>query len=90
MSIHRCDPCSSDWKAKIAELWEKYQNVVKVISAEGTLYYPDGDGKVSLPGILSDVFLYDMASYFTLIIDTDVSTMNLIDKTNYWQLTIET
>ena len=40
--IRRCDPCGSDWKAKIQELWAKYQNVVKTVQFNGRMNYPDG------------------------------------------------
>ena len=41
-------PCGSDWKAKIQELWAKYQNVVKTVQFNGTMNYPDGDGNVQI------------------------------------------
>lgn len=43
-----CEPCGTDWKAKINELWQKYQNVVKTVQVNGTHYYPDGNGNVSI------------------------------------------
>ena len=85
-----CSPCCNDWKLKIKKLWENYQEIVTSIRAGNVSYYPDGQGQISLPGILSDVYLYNMMSYFTLVIDTDLSTMNLEDKTSYWTLTIQT
>ena len=84
-----CDPCANDWKLKIKELWERYQEIVRSIKADGRTYYPDGQGQVELPGILSDVILTDMTSYYNLTIDTEVSVLNLVDQTTYWQLTIE-
>ena len=83
-----CCDCG-DWKSMLRQLWEKYQNVVSSIRADGRSYYPDGEGQVELPGILSDVILTDMTSYYNLTIDTEVSVLNLVDKTTYWELKIE-
>ena len=84
-----CDPCCNDWKLKIKELWENYQEIVKSIKADGTSYYPDGQGQVNLPGILSDLELVNMGSYWSAVIDTNVSSISLTDKTTYWTLEVE-
>ena len=84
-----CDPCANDWKLMIKDIWAKVQTIVTSIRADGKTYYPDGNGQIALPGILSDVILTDMTSYYNLTIDTEVSVLNLVDQTTYWQLTIE-
>ena len=83
------DCCCSDWKSVIKELWAKYQNVITKIKADGKTYYPDGDGQVELPGILSDLELVDMGEYWNAVIDTSISSISLTDKTNYWTLAVE-
>ena len=84
-----CDTCANDWKLKIKELWEKYQNVVKAIKADGKTFYPDGQGQVILPGMLSDLELVDMETYWYAVIDTEISSISLTDKTTYWTLEVE-
>ena len=45
----KCDPCCSDWKAKLQELWEKYQNVVRGVKfGNQDTSYPDGDGIINV------------------------------------------
>lgn len=39
-----CDPCCTDWKQKIKELWENYQEIIKGIKAGPDTVYPDGNG----------------------------------------------
>lgn len=87
--ISRCDPCKSDWKAKINELWAKYQNVVKSIGFMYNTYYPDGDGKVTLPNIdiTGGVGLLDNTTFWTLITSPDGNAI-LTDKTTYYQLDV--
>ena len=82
-----CDPCANDWKLKIKELWEKYQNVVKSIKADNQTYYPDGQGQVSIPG-LAEASIIDMSSYYILTLASDIPAANLTDKTTYWTLQI--
>ena len=82
------DCCCSDWKSVIKELWAKYQNVVTKIKADGNTYYPDSDGQVELPGMLTDLELVDMGEYWNAVIDTDISTISLTDETDYWTLAI--
>lgn len=85
-----CEPCGCDsWKMKIKELWENYQEVVRSIRAGDTSYYPDGDGQVSLPGILSDVQLTDMFNFWIMSIDTQVSSLTLTDNTTYYTLEVD-
>lgn len=43
-----CDPCANDWKLKIKDLWENYQEVIKKVRFNGTDYTPDGQGKVTI------------------------------------------
>ena len=83
------DCCCSDWKSVIKELWAKYQNVITKIKADGNTYYPDGDGQVTLPGILSDVQLMDMLNFWIMSIDTEVSSLTLTDNTTYYTLEVE-
>lgn len=82
------DCCCSDWKSIIKELWAKYQNVITKIKAGGKTFYPDGDGQVELPGMLTDLELVDMGTYWNAVIDTDISSISLTDKTTYWTLAI--
>ena len=82
------DCCCNDWKNKLQELWEKYQGVVRSVKAGGTAYYPDGDGQVSMPGILSDIELVDMGTYWNAAIDTEISSISLTDNTSYWTLEV--
>ena len=58
-----CDPCRNDWKNKISQLWENYQDVVKSVEINGNRNYPDGSGNVSIPGLVSDLLLTDMQTY---------------------------
>lgn len=83
-----CCDCG-DWKSMLRQLWEKYQNVVKRIKADGKTFYPDGDGEVVLPGMLSDLELVDMGTYWYAVIDTTISSISLTDKTSYWTLEVE-
>ena len=92
MAIHGCyggcDPCKTDWKSKINELWERYQDVVRTVQVSNVKRYPDGDGNVTIPGLVSDVLLTDMQTYYNLTIDTDIANVGLTDMTSYWNLTI--
>lgn len=87
--ISGCDPCKSDWKAKINELWAKYQNVVKSISWYGKTNYPDGDGNVVLPNLelTAGVGLIDNDTFWSLITSAD-GNATLTDKTTYYQLDV--
>lgn len=82
------DCCCSDWKSIIKELWAKYQNMVTSIKADGKTFYPDGNGQVSMPGLLTDLELVDMGAYWNAVIDTDISTITLTDETDYWTLAV--
>ena len=83
-----CDPCASDWKLKIKELWENYQEIVKSIKADGTSYYPDGQGQVNLPGMLAGMSVVDFVDFYTLTVASNIPTANLTDQTTYWTLQI--
>lgn len=87
-SIQGCDPCKSDWKAKIAELWAEYQEVVKSVQINDVRRYPDGDGNVNIPGLVSDLLLTNMQTYYNLTIDTDIANVDLSATPTYWNLTI--
>lgn len=53
--IRRCEPCGcNDWKAKIKELWEKYQGCVRGVKAGSITAYPDGDGIADIDGAITD------------------------------------
>ena len=84
-----CDPCKSDWKAKINELWAKYQNVVKTVRWYGKTNYPDGDGMVVLPELDLNVGvgLIDQSTFWTLITSTTGNAV-LTDKTTYYKLDV--
>lgn len=84
-----CDPCCNDWKLKIKELWENYQEIVKSIKADNQTFYPDGQGQVVIPGMLSDLELVDMGTYWNAVVDVDISSISLTDKTTYWTLEVE-
>lgn len=84
-----CDPCCNDWKMRIKELWEKYQGVVTSIKASNKTYYPDGAGQVALPGMLTDLELVDMGTYWNAVIETDISSISLTDNGTYWELMVE-
>lgn len=84
-----CDPCGNDWKNIVKQLWEKYQEIVRGIRADGREYWPDGSGMVELPGILSDIELVDMGSYWNAVIDTSISSISLSEDTGYWVLEVE-
>lgn len=73
----------------LRQLWEKYQNAVRSIKADGRSFYPDGEGQVDLPGMLSDLELVDMGTYWNAVIDTNISSISLTDKTTYWTLEVE-
>lgn len=83
--IRKNDCCGcGDWKSMLKELWENYQEVVKVIQLNGERYFPDGDGIVTFE---SNTEVIDKDDYFTLIcriINGTISTItNMI---NYWLL----
>ena len=63
--------------------------MITKIKADGNTYYPDGDGQVTLPGILSDVQLMDMLNFWIMSIDTEVSSLTLTDNTTYYTLEVE-
>ena len=85
-----CEPCGCDsWKMKIKELWENYQEVVRSIHADDTTYYPDGDGQVTLPGILANASLTDMATYWLFSVNADAEELSLTDNTTYYTLEVE-
>lgn len=85
-----CEPCGCDsWKMKIKELWENYQEVVRSIRADDTTYYPDGDGQVSLPGILANASLTNMATYWLFSVNADAEELSLTDNTTYYTLEVE-
>ena len=83
-----CDPCRNDWKNKINQLWENYQEVVKSIKTDGTTYYPDGQGQVDLPGFLAGMTVVDLVDFYTLTVASNIPTANLTDQTTYWRLHI--
>ena len=87
--ISGCDPCKSDWKARINELWAKYQNVVKSVMMGGKAYYPDGDGQITLPvhENVSGVALLDMTTYWTLNAFND-DIVKLTDNSTYWTIEV--
>ena len=87
--ISGCDPCCSDWKAKINELWAKYQNVVKSIRWFGVAYYPDGNGELKLPDIDigPGIALIDQSTFWTLIV-LPGGNATLTDKTTYYDLEV--
>lgn len=58
--IRRCDPCGSDWKEKIKELWEKYQGCVRGVKAGSITAYPDGDGIADIDGAVTDAIAQQM------------------------------
>jgi len=87
--IRKKDCCGcGDWKSMLKELWEKYQGAVRSIKAAGQSFYPDGDGQVDLPGMLTDLELVDMGTYWNAVIDTDISSISLTDEGTYWELSI--
>lgn len=49
-----CDPCCTDWKQKIKELWENYQEVIKGIKAGPDTVYPDGNGIADIDGAIEN------------------------------------
>ena len=93
MSIRRkgaaCDPCCNDWKEKLKFLWERYREVVRAVKADARTYWPDGEGIVTLPGILSIVQLTDMQTYWLFSVDVDADELSLTDKTTYWTLEVQ-
>lgn len=84
-----CDPCRSDWKAKINELWEKYQNVIKTVRFHGKTCYPDGDGNVILPDVTisGTIAVWDMLTYWQLE-TSDYDDATITDKTTYYELEV--
>lgn len=92
MTVHGCyggcDPCRTDWKSKINDLWERYQEVVKSVQINDVRRYPDGSGNVTIPGLVSDLLLTDMQTYYNLTIDTDIANVGLSATPTYWNLTI--
>lgn len=85
--ISGCDPCKSDWKARINELWAKYQNVVKTVIMGGKAYHPDGDGTVTLPlpAPSLGVALYDLTTYWSLLTVND-DIVILTNHSTYWTM----
>ena len=49
-----CDSCCTDWKQKIRELWENYQEVIKGIKAGPDTVYPDGNGIADIDGAIEN------------------------------------
>lgn len=85
--ISGCDPCKSDWKAKINEMWAKYQNVVKSVLMGGKTYYPDGNGNIILPvqAPITGFSLSDM-TLFWRIETTNDDVIRLTDNGTYWTM----
>lgn len=65
-----CDPCRNDWKEKINQLWNNYQDVVKSITLNGTRKTPDGQGNVDLGTVETEVEWGDIEG--TLADQTDL------------------
>ena len=93
MSIRRkgaaCDPCCNDWKEKLKFLWEKYREAVRGIKAGAQTFYPDGEGIVTMPGVPTDIDLYDEGTHWVAVIDTESSRISLTDLNDYWRVTID-
>ena len=88
--IRKKDCCGcGDWKSMLKELWEKYQGAVRSVKAGQQTFYPDGDGQVDMPGMLTDLELVDMGTYWNAVIETEISSISLTDKDTYWELMIE-
>lgn len=83
-----CDPCCTDWKSQIKELWAKYQNVTTSIKVDNTVKYPDGNGQIAIEGILTGMDLVDFTTYYTLTVANDIPTANLLELADNYRLTI--
>lgn len=83
-----CDPCCNDWKEKLKFLWEKYREAVRGIKADNETYWPDGEGIVNMPGLLSAIKLTDLDGYYNLMIANDIEALRLIERSTYWTLTV--
>lgn len=85
-----CDPCANDWKLKIRELWERYNQTIKTIMMGGVEYHPDGDGRVVLPWqeeSVTGVTIYNMTDYWRLVAYND-DIITLTNKTTYWTMEV--
>lgn len=83
-----CDPCCNDWKEKLKFLWERYRNAVLGIKADSEVYRPDGEGIVTMPGILGSVTLTDFGDYYNMRVAQDIEAVSLEDNTDYWTLEV--
>lgn len=91
MGIRRIDKgqCGcNNWIDVVKDLWQKMQGVVRSIVADGMTFNPDGNGRVTMPGILSDIRLTSMPEYWIMSIDKSISDVILIDEGTYYTLEV--
>jgi len=82
------DCCCTSWKDIVKQLWEKYQEIIKVIRFNGKDYYPNGDGRVEIPvRIGGAISLTDMETYWTLAV-VESETATLTEGEHYWTLEV--
>lgn len=80
-----CDPCCTDWKAKINELWQKYQGVVKGVRAGGQTAYPDGDGIANLDNAVASA----VSQQINIALDDYIDEDELTDVLDDYQTKLE-
>ena len=70
-----CDPCANDWKLKIKQLWERYQEVIKGVRAGNVTAYPDGNGIANLDNAIDVSIAQQIPNYLDdYVTDEDLAT----------------
>ena len=86
--IKKADCCCTSWKDIVKQLWETYQEFIRVVRFNGKDYYPDGNGRIDIPvNIGGAIYLTDMDTYWNLTL-VESKTAELIDHGNYWTLEV--
>lgn len=85
--IKRDDCCCTDWRGQVKELWERWQETVRVIEVDGQRYYPDGAGLVSFE---TTTEVIDHDTHYTLICTITGGTQSsLTSLGDCWLLTTQ-
>ena len=86
--IKKTDCCCTSWKDIVKQLWETYQEFIRVVRFNGKDYYTDGNGRIDIPvNIGGAIYLTDMDTYWNLTL-VESKTSELIDHGNYWTLEV--